>query len=698
MNFLPDIIRFNIPFIAVVLIAAISFAVTYWLYKKTARHIQAGNRSLLTFLRGLALFLIILLLLDPQVLFSFLLERAPRVALIVDASGSMGLQSERENRADSTSKAFTAVRDRLSGKTAEISAYTFNTEVTALTTDTLPAFEGGTDFSILRSFLENNAFDQALLISDGIRSSGPLVEMPATTEIISIGVGARSGGNDLFVADVLYPAKAYRGQEENLRVRVGGRGGQTQKARLVLLQGDRILASRSFDAPAGGSETEIELPYTPSQTGTIRYTVAITEAGSDANVSNNRYTFVQSVLKSKIRAGMFTAAPNYEHKFSQLLLSDSPNIETWSYVNSVRQQGNVPFDSLDVVILVDWPSQGTNSSTITSLAASIQRQGQGVIIFAGARMDVSALERLLRGASGSSFTRANVALDLDANEPDVDDPLLLLFEEAAQQNAFWRAIPPVKQYWNVSNEEIWLTASATGMPERSVLSRLSKEPRKVWLFNGQGFWRWHFSLAGSGEISDGYKRLLQNLVKRLGQKQPFQPVMLQTDAATVTLGRPVAVSAYLFDGSNNPAQNGTVMVEVSAGERTFSLPLNADSAGVFKGSFVPAAEGRYSLQATGVINGRQVGRDQKTVDVLPYQKEFVRTERDSLMLKQMARESGGAYVPLEKIDRLDGYINSEPQRIRQDRDYVWRTKPLLLLLIIVVIAAEWWLRKRNDLI
>jgi len=220
---------------------------------------------------------------------------------------------------------------------------------------------------------------------------------------------------------------------------------------------------------------------------------------------------------------------------------------------------------------------------------------------------------------------------------------------------------------------------------------------KIIIMNGAGFWRWHFSLQRDDKIKNDYQNLLTNMISFAANKNKFQPVVLNINKKTTHPGQEILFDGHLFDSQNNPIINGQLVINAQYDNQKFEIPFEADSSGGFKASYTPVNEGNYQFNAQGIIDGKVIGNDYKSIIVVPYNREFIRTNQDSSFLRLLSEGSGGKYYTLKTIDSLKNHIGVSNMQILVKDEIELRFKSWLLYFTIIIAAAEWALRKKNNL-
>ena len=278
---------------------------------------------------------------------------------------------------------------------------------------------------------------------------------------------------------------------------------------------------------------------------------------------------------------------------------------------------------------------------------------------------------------------------------------LILFDNPELGRQFWAKIPPLSVYTpNLhlkSGSKTILQGKYNNINVPFIVLHEDKRLRMV-LFNGQGFWKWHFYFQNNPELIPGYSALIQNMLRWTTDKTKLKPVMLETQRHSGYLGETISLKGFLFDGQYNPIKDGSMVVEATWNDQKFEIEAKSDSSGSFNIQFIPPGEGHYTLVASGYREGIKIGEDQVAMEIIPLEKEFIKTTQNADFLKKLARLGNGKYFDAAEIDSLVPSLAINNKIVIDDRTIEIWYNPVLLTLIIILITAEWITRKRLGLV
>lgn len=712
MNIFPELVRTNIPFILLLLIALLAFSAAWWLYRKSPPSVSNTKKYILTAFRSMLFFLIVLLLFSPTLYLLFQEEMIDKTAVFIDNSFSMQIREGGQERWQQTRDLVRKLR-KISSAEEEWKWYSFNSQINEINADSLKPSRGGTNFEQVVQFIKKNGLQKAFIISDGNYTEGvyPLSRKYFTDcKIFTIGMGQKEDAGDVFISDVVFEKFIYQGKMARVSVEVGSRKLREKvKLRLKLMQGRIQLATRFIDFDSSNSFKRVELQYTPQSLGLGKFTAIIEPFPQEANIRNNRYSFTQETLKAKVRIAIFSGSPGYESKFIHFLLGQEADFVTRLLAedrrgNFIGLRRPVPWDSLDVFILQDYPGKNSRKQILDRIAKRLGSGKAGAVFYFGKNADLSKLDALRDFLPfKSSLKTLPNPVAASVYEPQISprQTLLNLFDDRQQEARYWRTIPPLELYYKppqFKKGTAVLLQCVSGRQYYPALIAQELKGNTFFTFMGQGFWKWHFLLQDETGLQSGYQNLLKRVIRRLANRSELKRVTLECDAKTTNSGKKVRLKGHIYNSAFQRLKEGEMTITVRQGEEQFQIPVQRDSSGRFSAQFIPVNDGRYKISAEGYHKGVYQGKDSLIVEAMPMEKEFLHPARNDEFLKKLAAVGSGFYVSANGIDSLESQLHPATTRVqRQENIELWY-QPLLLILIIVLVTIEWLLRKRWGLV
>ena len=109
-------------------------------------------------------------------------------------------------------------------------------------------------------------------------------------------------------------------------------------------------------------------------------------------------------------------------------------------------------------------------------------------------------------------------------------------------------------------------------------------------------------------------------------------------------------------------------------------------------------EGKYTLAASGTIDGVSIGEDKVIVFSEQQVAEFENPQLNHKLLTSLAEQTNGIYFSINKARSLPNQIvdQREPVFATKEKD-LW-DNPIILILAAGLLGSEWFLRKRKGLV
>jgi hypothetical protein len=158
-----------------------------------------------------------------------------------------------------------------------------------------------------------------------------------------------------------------------------------------------------------------------------------------------------------------------------------------------------------------------------------------------------------------------------------------------------------------------------------------------------------------------------------------------------------------LDDAKAPRGDETVSVAVERvgdpNRQSVTLKRSRQRADTFEGTISQTRDGDHLVRLSAV--GGEAVNQLARFRVLPPPGELDVVRLDEAELRDVAKQTGGRYLPLDEADRLfDEGVLPYGKRVPVDNDPpipLWRSWPMLLL-FAGLLLAEWLLRKRFKMV
>jgi hypothetical protein len=316
------------------LTAAAALAVVVYLYGR--REMPGRGRRILGGLRWAAFAVLLLLLFDPKFSASGLTGGADRVHVLLDGSLSMGAPLRAGEPATRWGAAVEEAR-RVAGRGDLL---VFGAEPRVVATDSLPGWVPAAPASrlapALRAAAEAGA-RRVLVLTDG--GIDDLPEVNRLLPLLGLELEVRSpGGAELMnraIAEADAPGWAEAGKPLEVRVGVSAIGAPEDSIRVLLRQGDQVVAEGLVATPPQGQVGTTVLAFTPEappEGGLVRYDLAL-DPGDAVPDDDQRSVYV-FVDEKPTGVALVSFRPDWEPRFLQPVLEQALGLPIRGYLQA----------------------------------------------------------------------------------------------------------------------------------------------------------------------------------------------------------------------------------------------------------------------------------------------------------------------------------------------------------------------------
>lgn len=243
-----------------------------------------------------------------------------------------------------------------------------------------------------------------LLLSDGGNNLGedplPVADSArqAHISVSAIGLGDPTKTKDVSLLSVLADDVVRVNNTVTVYAAISHRGykGTTQT---VVLQRDGVEVQRQTIV-LGADETkqEVHFTYTPDRAGRFYYTVSAIGQPGEVTLLNNKRTFVQTVIDKKLKVLYVEGEPRYEYRYLRNAILRDNSLDFACMLLSGDDlheggEGNIPVKGFpsdekslfeyDIVVLGDVPRSFFSQAQLDALRRFVEDRGASLLVIAG---------------------------------------------------------------------------------------------------------------------------------------------------------------------------------------------------------------------------------------------------------------------------------------------------------------------------
>ena len=760
-----NITQWNLTFAGIenlglrVLVLFLAVAALYFSWFGIKAIYPVTKRLLLLALRFIAVVLIVLLLLQPQIEQKEVIKLKNKVVCLLDNSKSMTLKG-----GDTGIPRFQLVSNFFKDNSSFIKELENNFDVDYLSfSDTIKeisyndienglALDGSnTDFAQILKQLKNRYEGKSvkgyLTFSDGADT----VDLPSSVnklEVISNLAKDLSApfftfspaGNmevrDVAISNISYDSFTFVRSPWEADVVIKILGYKDLKLPITLKQGNDIISSKILDTGNEG-EIHVNLSFMPYATGTFLYTITIPVQPHEAITENNQVSVLVKVVRDKIRIMHVCGRPSWDERFLRRVLKSDPNIDLISFFilrtpTDVSEARNdelslIPFpvdelftqalSSFDLVIFQNFDYRPYESSFfrfshyLNNIRKFVTEQGGGFVMVGG---DISFSQGGYDGTAIDEILPINLSAEKDGVDASrlkailtndgLKHPVTILDGDTDRNIDIWKNLPELDGC-NIATQ---LKADAVPLatyPTKGnppIVSTRDAGLGRCMAITTDSLWRWNFLSVAKGGSNRHYIKFWQNAIKWLIKDPTLNPVRITANKETFLPNEEIQVKIEVLGRNYQPFEGVQLDIDVInefSGKSTFSTNGITDSDGQYRFTVKHDKEGYYFVKATARRENDETGQDYTVFNIALKNKEFKDPSIRREVLAKLSEISGGKYfdLPTKNIEEKLSIENPSVIKLVGRRQISLWDNGYIFMIILTIFSLEWWIRKRSGL-
>lgn len=699
------------------LVVAILFSL--FIYRRTNPIVSPVTRFLLFFFRAVALVLLLFVVFETSLTYTYNRTQPPVLAIAIDNSASMTISDTQGSREQTVQSLFNSDVLVTLNRNFELKTYAFSNDLETFNLDSDSIRFLGDETNIQETLQRIKAenltenLNAVLLISDGSYNSGGNPVRSAEqigVPVYSIGVGSPQPITDVAITDVESNPFTYAGQTTPINITIRNSGyGQLAFPIEITSQGS-VVTRETVQLPPSPSDQTYTLDYQASDIGRQKLQVNLPIQQNEYSQDNNQQTLYIDVLKSKLNILMIAGSVTPDVAFFKRHL----NTERYSITSLVQKSANAFYESpptaeglrdMDMFILYDFPRQQMNTEFVQRLSESIRANRQPVFYILGPHSSVATARQWFPGLPIQRASRLNPELLLspELSPAGVTHPVVQIGQDLTQTQRLWSQVPPLFAAHLIQElapgTEVLVYGRREDNPSAQVLPlfALNAENGKSAAMFAHELWRWDLMIRGFERNADILKALLINTVRWLETDRSDNLVRVDMTKTNYNFGEPVEVSVDVFDDNLNPVNDAEVNLTLNTDPPQIVTAFSQGD-GSYEATLQPSQPGDYEMNVTATWQGRTLGTEDVLFSVGEYSAELADLQAQHIVLKSVAQASGGQFVPADSADALIVAMQGKPRTTTLTIDQALWNNKFLLLFILLFLTLEWFLRKRKGML
>jgi len=688
---------FTTPAWYVLLCIALGTLYALFLYRfgKIQQDYTTTTKRLLSFIRGITVFVISFLLLSPLLRLIDRKTEKPSILILQDNSLSILQHSDSTALLNKWSSTLEEFKSSL-GDDYDVKSYYFSSTLSDSSGDLFTGKETNISeaLSEINALYTNRNVGAVVLLSDGVfnRGANPIyTPMKLDAPLFCVGMGDSTIKRDASILNVNHNQLAYLNNTFPIEVNIESHKLEGQTSIVSIEQEGVLLSSQEIKYKEGVRIYSNLFRLKAERPGVQRYRVGVRPVDGEYTVRNNYQDIFVEILDARQKV---------------LILAEAPHPDVFAIRSSIQSNENYEVDvflandfrssvkNYSLVILHQLPSK---ISTIPGVISELSKEeipfwsivgslsSSGILNTMGTGVSIS---NVRSGMSNQSFAKLNKEFSLFGISEGLQqliptfDPLNVLFANFSLSPG-----AQVLLSQKIGNVE-------TGYP-LFVFQQNGGARNGILL--GEGLWQWrlqNYAQKGSHELFDDLiSRVVQYLSIRTERKN-FRVVYKTSQLETESIIFEAETYNPSFELIND--SDVSLVLKDSLG-KSFPYTFSKTTKG-YRLEMGKLSRGAYSFEAKTLISGKTYTESGRFI-VKPVELEFLQTRADFGMLSTLAIKNGGQFLLQNELLNLAEII-----RKREDVKTVSyseiQLKELIQLewlffFLFILLGLEWFIRRRS---
>lgn len=630
-------------------------------------------------LRGLSIFLLLLLFLNPTIKQTELETNKPVLAVLVDNSESTYYFKEQQEVQDlvNSFRSDTPLNEKF-----EISYFSFGNTFKNL--DSLTFNEPQTNIDQAINSINNiyqGAISPIVLISDGNQTLGNDYEYSSSSkEVYPLVIGDTVKYKDVRINQLNVNKYSYLNNSFPVEALLYYEGNTAVNTRFVIRRnGKRVYAKNVFFSNAKKAVT-IETSLQSQKKGKNYYTATIEPINNEKNIANNTKTFSVDVIDEQTKIAIITSVLH-------------PDIGAFKKAIETNKQRKVDIKVLgenslkldDYQLIIAYQP----NTSFTDLFSRIKKEKSNYLVITGAQTNWRFINGLKLGISKNAISKdENYIASFNTN--------FLTFRQSDIQFA---QFPPLQDKFGeviVSKPfESLLYQNINGISlDVPLLATLEEDGQKSAFILGEGIWKWRAaSYLNTNSFAD-FDAFVSNIVQYLASTKKRKRLDITIEDVFPS-NATIDVTAFYVDSNYKFDERAVLNMEISNVDGSIKRELPFSVIGNAYQLYIeglPAGNYTYKVSVQGQnITSSGTFR----VTMFNVEEQFTRAHQEKL--NRLANRTGGKAYYKSDLDQMkesllkDTRYFTTQKTVVKDKsiiDWYW-----LLLIALSLLTAEWFIRK-----
>lgn len=684
-------------FILLICVFAISLAYFQYFYKANVKtSFTKKQRYILSILRFLGIFLILLLFISPVKRIKNRQIEKPTIVILQDNSASLKNHNLSDKQAEEYLKNLQKLSDELK-KDYNIVRMSFGHKINELkdneTYDKIIKFN---DFATnLNSALERVSEEYSsenlsamILATDGIATEGENILNNAdnfSCPIYTIAMGDTTIQKDICISNIQYNKVVFLGADYPIELTIKADKAINESSALFMTKDGRTSQIKKLKIIDNNYSTIVPLKLNSKKPGVEKISFYIKELNGETNKINNRKNIFIEVLDTKKQILILASAPHPDISAIKTALQNNENY-TIMISTDLIDRNTTPYD---LIILHNLP----NSSSSMNIIKKLLEQNKNLLFIVGQDVNSQYFNALKTGIS-----IADLSTTMNQTLP-VYNSTFSLFNVSEDITDVLKNMSPMlsktaKYSVNATIKTLLFQKIGSVTTDYPLIAFNNSEQKHIGFIFGENIWRWRLQNYLLNNSTSAIDDLILKTAQLLSNKQNNSKFRIEKKDIYLQK-EDIILSAQLYNDNYELINEPEVIIKIigkgNSGTYNFAKDNNAYTLNI--GSL---PEGEYSFIASTEYDGKKYYERGNFVVSAENMELMNLTAKHNMLYTLSAKTNAQLVYPLDVFTLKE--IIQKNESIKPIIHINIENKKFISLwwywlMIILALGTEWFLRK-----
>ena len=639
---------------------------------------------LLAFLRFLAIFGLLVLLINPIISKNSLEITKTPLAVVVDNSSSIAALKSDQKAVELYQKLVSnpALKEKF-----DVQTYQFDNDFK--TSDQFDFKGNQTNLDEVAKNLKSihkNLIFPTVIITDGNQTTGNdyVYRFDPVNKVYPLVVGDTTTFFDLKINQLNVNKYAFHKNKFPVEVFLQYAGDKTTNAEFTITQGSTVVAKEKLSFSPSKKTASLNLLLPADKVGLQIYKATIQSSAKEKNSYNNVKNFAVEIIDQKSTVAIVSAINHPD------IAALKRSIEVNAQRKVILAKPNQISDLDDVSVLVLYQP----TIAFKAIFDNNKLKGTNTFIITGNNTDFNFLNQ----------QQNNLVFKMSNQREDFLCEFQSAFNLFAIDNIGFENFPPLQNpFGNIStngNVSVLLSSKIRNVSTNAPLLAFAENQGKRTAFLlGENSWKWRLQSHVDNQSFEKYDVFMDKIIQYLASSTSKKSLVVSHESF-YNSGEEIIINAQYFNKNYEFDEKArlTIAVVNAATKQTKNYDLLKGS-NSFSANLEGLPAGKYNFTVKELNSNTSYASHFEILD-FDIEKQFVNP--DVLKLQQLAQQTGGKAFFEDQADQLINTLleNKEYKSIEKNIssktpiiDWVW-----LLILIATLLTIEWFVRKYNGLL